>query len=287
MWNTPKKLLKMKYDLRSRSELTQRIVAAVLGAIIIIGSILWNEWAYFGVFFIICAFCLHEFYQLMGLDGNLPLKTYGTLNGLFFFTLTFLVEKRLVPDKYYLLVFLSLSAVYLIKLYIARDPRPFTSIAYTFLGIVYVGIPFALLNMSVFYDGKYHYEVIIGSLFILWASDTGAYFTGRLFGKRKLFERVSPKKTWEGSFGGGFFALCMGLLFSNYFHSLNFVQWICISIIIVVAGTYGDLVESLFKRSIRIKDSSKSIPGHGGFLDRFDGLLIASPFIVAFIRLFP
>ncbi len=276
----------MKYNLRSKSELTQRIVAALFGAAVIIGSILWNEWTYFATFFVICGFCLHEFFRLVGLDGNLPLKTYGTLNGLFFFVLTFLVEKRILPEKFYLLGFITLSAVYLIKLYIARDLRPFTSIAYTFLGILYVGVPFALLNLSVFFDGRYHYEIIIGSLFILWASDTGAYFSGRFFGRRKLFERVSPKKTWEGSIGGGVLALCMGLLFSNYFHSLNLLQWVCISVIIVVAGTYGDLVESLFKRSIHIKDSGRAIPGHGGFLDRFDGLLIASPFIVAFIRFF-
>ncbi len=276
----------MKYNLRSKSELTQRFIAALFGAIVITGSIAWNEWAYFGIIFIICGFCLHEFYSLLGLHGNLPLKTYGTLNGLFLFTLTFLIEKEIWPHQYYLFIFLSLSAVYLIKLYIVRDKNPFENIAYTFLGILYVAVPFALLNMAVFLDGEYHYEVIIGSLFILWASDTGAYFSGRFFGRRKLFERVSPKKTWEGSIGGGLFALCMGFGFSQYFHSLNLLQWLCISTIIVVAGTYGDLVESLFKRSIQIKDSGHSIPGHGGFLDRFDGLLIASPFIVAFIRLF-
>lgn len=276
----------MRYNLRSKSELTQRFVAALLGAIVMIGSIVWNEWAYFGIFFFICGFCLHEFYKLVGLHGNLPLKTYGTITGVFIYTLTFLIEKGILEDQNYLFVFIGLSAVYLIKLYIARDPSPFKNIAYTFLGILYVGVPFSLLNMAVFLNGEYHYEIIIGSLFILWASDTGAYFSGRLFGKRKLFERVSPKKTWEGSIGGGLFALCMGFGFSQYFYSLNLFQWMCISIIIVVAGTYGDLVESLFKRSMSIKDSGRTIPGHGGFLDRFDGLLIASPFIVAFIRLF-
>lgn len=275
----------MKYNLKHKPELTQRVIAALFGVIVITGAIIWNEWAYFAIFFIICTFCLLEFYSLLGLRGNLPLKTYGTVNGLFIYTLTFLVEIKILHQKYYLLIFLAFSVVYLIKLYVSTDLTPFRNIAYTFLGILYVGVPFALLNMSVFLDGTYHYEIIIGFLFILWASDTGAYFSGRLFGKRKLFERVSPKKTWEGSIGGGAFALFMGFLFAQYFHSLNLVQWLSISVIIVVAGTYGDLVESLFKRSIKIKDSGKSIPGHGGFLDRFDGLLIAAPFIVAFIKL--
>ena len=185
-----------------------------------------------------------------------------------------------------MLIFISLSAVYLIKLYIKKDITPFTNIAFTFLGIIYVGIPFALLNLAIFYDNSYNYEIILGSLFMLWASDTGAYFAGKNFGRRKLFERVSPKKTWEGSVGGTIAAVSVGIVLSYYFTSMPIWKWIAISLIIVVAGTYGDLVESLFKRSIRIKDSGRSIPGHGGFLDRFDGLLIAAPFIVAFVRLF-
>ncbi len=275
----------MKFRLRNQPELTQRVVAAVLGAAVIVNAIVWNEWGYFAVFFFICMVSIQEFYQLLGLDGNLPLKSFGTVNALLIYTFTFLIERGTMHPKYYLLVFLGFSAVYLIKLYIKKDLKPFMNIGFTFLGILYVGVPFALLNLAVFFDGQYHFEIVLGTLFILWASDTGAYFSGKTFGKRKLFERVSPKKTWEGSIGGGVLALGMGLLFSVYFPSLNTWQWAAISLIIVVTGTYGDLVESLFKRSMMIKDSGRAIPGHGGFLDRFDGLLIASPFIVAFIRL--
>lgn len=276
----------MKFALNNYSELQQRVAAAVVGAAIILSAILWNEWAYFIVFFCICLLSMQEFYKLLGLEGNLPLKTYGTFNGLLLFTLTFLIEHGTLHGKYYHLVFIGLSTVYLIKLYIKRDPKPFTSIAFTFLGIIYVALPFSLLNMAIFFDGSYHYELILGSLFILWASDTGAYFSGRMFGRRKLFERVSPKKTWEGSIGGALLAIATGMLFSYFTHTFQPWQWFCFSAIIVVAGTYGDLVESLFKRSISVKDSGRSIPGHGGFLDRFDGLLIAAPFIVAFVRLF-
>jgi len=129
-------------------------------------------------------------------------------------------------------------------------------------------------------------SIIMGLLFTLWASDTGAYFAGKTFGRRPLFARVSPKKTWEGSVGGGVAALLMAGVFSYFYNILSPWQWLVIAVLIVVAGTYGDLVESLFKRSIHIKDSGTVIPGHGGFLDRFDGLLIASPVIVVFIRLF-
>src|SRR5262249_33725331 len=129
-------------------------------------------------------------------------------------------------------------------------------------------------------------EIIFGCLFILWASDTGAYFAGTLFGRRKLFERISPKKSWEGAVGGALLAIVFAILMNAFFHSLQLWQWLSIAVIIIVGGTFGDLIESLLKRSIVIKDSGTSLPGHGGFLDRFDGLLISAPFIVAFLEIF-
>ncbi|MGB0524127.1 MAG: phosphatidate cytidylyltransferase [Flammeovirgaceae bacterium] len=276
----------MRSAFNNLPELTQRIITALVGGAFLLTAIIYTEWTYFIVFFLICMFSCLEFYKLLGLDGNLPLKTYGTLSSLFIYGLTFFIAKGILDTQYYLLIFVALSAVYLIKLYIKKDKSPFANIAFTFLGIIYVGVPFALMNLAVFYQGEYRFEILLGALFILWANDTGAYFAGKNFGHRKLFKRVSPKKTWEGSIGGGILAVGIGVAVSFYFGVLPLWKWVSISVIIAVAGTYGDLVESLFKRSIRIKDSGKSIPGHGGFLDRFDGLLIASPFIVAFVRLF-
>jgi phosphatidate cytidylyltransferase len=275
-------------SLNKYSELQQRIIAAIIGAAVIVGGVIYSQWAYYGIFLFICMATIQEFYRLLGLDGNLPLKTYGTFNAVALFTVSFLVETGLIKSRWYFMIFMSLAAIYLIKLYLKRDTNPFKNIAYTFLGIIYVGLPFALLNHAVFFDQQYHFEVILGALVILWASDSGAYFSGKTFGRRKLFERVSPKKTWEGSIGGALLALLMGfaasIIFKDY-GPLQLWQWLMFSMIIVIAGTYGDLVESLFKRSINIKDSGQSIPGHGGFLDRFDGLLIASPFIAGFLEL--
>ncbi len=276
----------MRSTLNKHSELTQRVIAGATGACIILCAVFLSEWSYFIVFFCICMFSMLEFYKLLGLDGNLPLKTYGTLNGLLMFSLSFFIEKRMLSNEFYLLIFLGLSVVYVIILYKKADEKPFASIAFTFLGIIYVGAPFALLNMLVFARGEYHYEIILGLLFMLWASDTGAYFAGKNFGKRPLFPRVSPKKTWEGSIGGAVTALSMALAFANFYPIFSLAEWLFTSILIVVGGTYGDLVESLFKRSIHIKDSGTAIPGHGGFLDRFDGLLVAAPVLVVFIKLF-
>jgi phosphatidate cytidylyltransferase len=281
-WLNP---LKMNAFLSKFSELQLRVMAALVGGVVILAALYWNEWSYFGVFFVICGLAMWEFYRLLGLDGNLPLKTFGTINGLFLYALTFLVEKYRLDTELYLLIFISLSGVYFIKLYVKKDDKPFRNIAYTFLGVFYVAVPFSLLNLAMFINHVYSHQVLLGALFILWASDTGAYFSGRAFGRHKLFMRVSPKKTWEGSIGGALLAVGTAYIISLYFNDLTTWKWLCSALIIVVAGTYGDLVESLFKRSIHIKDSGSAIPGHGGFLDRFDSLLLSAPFIVAFVRL--
>jgi phosphatidate cytidylyltransferase len=268
------------------NNLTQRIITGLLGAAGIITAVCINEWTYCLVFCIICLFSLLEFYKLAGLDGVLPQKTFGTICGVSIFILSFFIEKGTISYRYYFLIFPIVSCVYMIKLYKKFERKPFTNIAFTFLGIFYVAVPIALLNIAVFENGYYNYEIMFGCLFILWASDTGAYFAGTFFGRRKLFERISPKKSWEGFFGGAILALIFSYGLSQFFQTISLTQWIIVGLIIIVGGTFGDLVESLLKRSIEIKDSGSSIPGHGGFLDRFDGLLISAPFIVAYLEIF-
>ncbi|MBL0743401.1 phosphatidate cytidylyltransferase [Chryseolinea lacunae] len=275
----------MTNSLSKYNNLTQRIIAGVLGSAGIITAVCLNEWTYCAVFFIICLFSLLEFYKLAGLDGLVPQKTFGTFCGVAIFLLSFFIEKGDVSYRFYFLIFPIVSCVYMIKLYKKFERKPFTNIAFTFLGIFYVAVPFALLNVAAFENGTYNYQIIFGCLFILWASDTGAYFAGTFFGKRKLFERISPKKSWEGFFGGALLALIFAYGVSRYFETLTLTQWMIVGVIIIVGGTFGDLVESLLKRSIEIKDSGTAIPGHGGFLDRFDGLLISAPFIVAFLEI--
>ena len=227
-----------------------------------------------------------EFYKLSGLDGMVPLKTFGTIIGTLIFCATFLIEIRHISYRYYFLLFPLVACIYMIKLYKKLERKPFTNIAFTILGIIYVATPFALLTIATFEEGTYNYEIMLGCLLILWANDTGGFIAGTLFGKTKLFERISPKKSWEGAVGGAVLGLAFAWGISNYFETLAFWQWMVISVVIIIGGDYGDLVESLLKRSIEIKDSGDSLPGHGGFLDRFDGLLISAPFIVAFLEIF-
>lgn len=276
----------MRSRLDKYSNLTQRIVAALIGATVLIGALYFGPYSYFLVFLLLVILAQLEFYHLAGLDGMVPLKTFGTLTGVMVFIIMYLVESSYLRQDYYFIIFPVIMCIFLIKLYRPLDKKPFTSIAFTILGIVYVALPFSLMSMIVFRYGDYNPLIAIGILLILWASDTGAYFAGTRFGKRKLFERISPKKSWEGSIGGTILAILMSIVVGYNFELLPLWQWIGVATLIVVGGTYGDLVESLFKRSILIKDSGNFIPGHGGFLDRFDGLLIAVPFIVAFLKIF-
>lgn len=276
----------MKSSLNRFGGLKQRVVTALIGAMVVISGTVYDKWTYFVVFLLVSMLTQWEFYHLTRIDSKLPLRVWGTFIGTIFFSLTFLVEAKILEPIYFLVLFPLLTSVFVIKLYKKEDEEPFTNVAYTFLGIIYVAIPFALLNIIAFETGSYSFEIVLGILLIIWASDTGAYFSGISIGRKKLFERVSPKKTWEGSIGGGVLALVMAYVLSLNFYDLNTVQWFVAAGLTVITGIYGDLVESIFKRSIEIKDSGNTLPGHGGFLDRFDSLLVALPFMVVFIKIF-
>ena len=278
--------MRSRFNITKYSNLVQRSITSLVGAALILAALIYSDWTYFLIFATILGMSQMEFYKLSGLDGMLPLKSFGTILGLLIFALTFMVEKEYLPHEYLYLIFPLVSLTFFIKLYKKTDKKPFTGVAYTYLGIFYVAVPISLLNLAVFsVDAVYHYEILIGCLLILWASDSGAYFAGTRFGKTKLFERVSPKKSWEGFLGGAFSAIVVAFVISQYFIVLEDWKWLVIAGIIIIAGTYGDLIESLFKRSIEIKDSGSVLPGHGGFMDRFDGLLLSAPFITAFLKI--
>jgi phosphatidate cytidylyltransferase len=276
----------MIQNITNKSNLTQRVISALIAAPLILFSIFYSPYTFWLLFLFITVMTQYEFYRLLKMGGGLPLKIYGTVCGAVLVSLTFFVETfKLSFESYYVMVPL-LTTTFFIKLYKKKDKRPFENLAYTFLGIIYVAIPFALINELAFLKKSFQPLLPIGVLLTLWINDSGAYFSGRFLGKRKLFERISPKKTWEGFVGGGLFALLFAYFYAKYTETLSSTEWLIIAGIIVVTGTLGDLVESLFKRSMDIKDSGSMIPGHGGFLDRFDGLLLSMPFILTFIKLY-
>jgi len=154
------------------------------------------------------------------------------------------------------------------------------------LPLLYVLIPFSLLaQIPSIINNTYNPYIIFGILIIIWSNDTFAYLIGKNFGKRKLFEKVSPKKTIEGFIGGLTFGVISALIIAYTTSSLSILHWIVLSIIISIFGTIGDLVASKFKREANIKDSSNLIPGHGGFLDRLDSLIFISSFVYLYLQL--
>lgn len=266
------------------SQLKKRSLSALIAIPVVLAAIQWNAWSYFALFLLVTTLAMLEFYQLVSLGGISPNKWVGISGGTTTYILAFLHAHGKAPGSYLYLLCPIVVLIFLIELY-KKSTAPFTNIAYTLLGMVYVGGPFALLHIAAFAQGAYSHEIIIGTLLILWANDTGAYLVGSNVGKHKLFKRISPHKSWEGTVGGAVLALIVGYGVASYLNIISLNTWLGISGIIVVVGTYGDLVESMLKRSLNIKDSGHIIPGHGGLLDRFDSFLLAVPCITALIKL--
>jgi phosphatidate cytidylyltransferase len=267
-----------------KSNLAQRIVFGTLGAVVVVAAVSWNLWSFFALFFLITLFALYEFFSLLNQSGIYVNRVFALLGGGFFFLVNYLVQAEVAPIATYYALIAFIFLLFLLELF-QQNNQPFFRIANTFLGIVYISVPLSFFSGLAFITGTYNWQLPMGMLLLLWANDIGGYAAGRLMGKTKLFERVSPKKTWEGSIGGAVLAMITAAVITHYFNALGGFHWYVLAAIIVVFGSLGDLVESLLKRSLHVKDSGHLIPGHGGFLDRFDGLLIAAPFLVAYLKL--
>jgi phosphatidate cytidylyltransferase len=267
--------------------ITRTLTGAGIVSIIIAGIVI-HPYVFFAVFLGITIAGLWEFYRLSLKENAKPQKILGTFVGAMLFAACFFHAFFAMPFKWMLLL-IPFSALIFISELFRKNERPFTNLAFTFLGVIYLGVPFALFNYLVFDATKanqFNFEILLGFFILQWISDTGAYLVGSQIGRRKLFERISPKKSWEGSIGGAVLCLAAAWALSLYFSSLGQIHWIVVSILIVIFGTLGDLVESLFKRSIQVKDSGSILPGHGGILDRFDAVLISAPVVYAYIELF-
>ena len=271
------------------SNLTERILTAILFVIVLLGSIIQSEFASSILFFVIILLCQREFYLFFKSTDIRPQSIIGIIGGLLFFTFSFFARQAKIESSTLFLIIPLAFLIFVFELF-RNKKNPIANIAYTILGIIYISVPFTLLHELSYYKNlsfstDYNYAILIGYFFVLWANDTGAYFVGRAIGKTKLFERISPKKTWEGALGGALFGLLVGYINALLFPELNLATWLILALLIIVFGSLGDLVESLFKRSLNIKDSGKLLPGHGGVLDRFDGIFISAPIVYTYLRL--
>jgi len=270
------------------NNLATRSLTAVFFIIVMVGSILLGQNVFSVLLFIITILSLNEFISLSTNDKVQPALWPTLITGGITYTFLAANAMGITEAKWLFVIIPFIFLLFIIELWRNRK-YPFSNIALSLAGVFYIALPFGLLMY--FFDpvtliGPVHYGIVLGFLLILWLNDTGAYFIGSLFGKHKLFERISPGKTWEGSAGGALFALLTAWGLSFVFHRLDVVQWLILALITIIAGTLGDLVESMLKRSLGIKDSGNILPGHGGILDRFDAVLLSAPFVFVYLALF-
>ncbi len=264
------------------SNFWQRTITGILFVATLVTCILWNEYSFFALFFVITALALHEFYTLVKQQADVN-PFVGAAGGLLLFTASFLQAKGFVFFDTYLIYGLFIAGLLIAELWRKKE-NPINNWAYYLLGQVIVALPFSLLSFLVFQGIYFPYFLLL--LFVLiWANDTGAYCIGMLFGRHRLFERISPKKSWEGFFGGLALAVIVAVLVCTRFFHWPIGVSVGFALLVVIFGTLGDLCESLFKRTLNVKDSGNILPGHGGILDRFDSLLLAAPIIYIYMQL--
>lgn len=284
--------------------LITRTIFGVLFVVIMIGGIVWRPDSFILLFAIITGMTVWEYTGLVSSKGIVVNRFISTVAGVYFY-LAVAAWCIGLTDGFIVLVPYIITIIYLFisELYLKRQD-PIGSWAYTMLGQMYIAIPFSLINLLAFgitdnsSEPSYNWLLPLSLFIFLWANDTGAYCVGSLLGKHRLFQRISPKKSWEGSIGGAILVMLIAYAigYTNnmtlydadnqptlFSASLSIIEWMGLGAVVVVFGTWGDLVESLFKRTLGIKDSGNVIPGHGGMLDRFDSSLMAIPAAVAYL----
>lgn len=276
------------------SNLITRTITGVLFVTCVVVSFL-APFAMEVLFALVTGLTLWEYCGLVNAEKGVQVNRFiSTVAGVYLFFATGGFCSGMVPTGAVFIPYL-LTVIYLFisELYSGSE-NAIEDWAHTMLGQMYIALPFSTINMLAFNGGAngqtvYNYIVPLCVFIFLWTNDTGAYCSGSLFGKHKLFPRISPGKTWEGSVGGGLLVLVAAAIVYHFFPhiesemGLSLIEWMGLGLVIVVFGTWGDLVESLFKRTLGIKDSGNILPGHGGMLDRFDSSLMAMPAAVVYL----
>ncbi len=270
-----------------RNIITRALTGLVFVAAIA-GSILFSREIFAVLFLGVALLALNEFFHLLNTGKKINVQAVtGSLALILMYSSIALVSLDYTGKQMLLLNLLIPVFIFISELY-KKNESPIQNIALTLLGIIYIGLPLALLNM--FFNpelstGQYDPGLLLGFFIIIWAYDSFAYLTGMLLGKHRLFPRISPKKSWEGTIGGFIFGLLASFILSKFFIEFDLINWMIIASIIMIFGTFGDLSESMLKRSLKIKDSGKILPGHGGLLDRFDAVLLAAPAVFVYLNL--
>ncbi|MBQ5899259.1 MAG: phosphatidate cytidylyltransferase [Alistipes sp.] len=266
-----------------------RTASGAVMLIVVLGAMLLSKWSFMALMSVIAIGGMWEFYRFSQKAGYEPMKVLGIFTGVVMLcaglALSMFFDSANSGNALVLLV-ASMAALVLIvplmficELY-RKSATPIANIATSLLGALYVALPMALLIVTpmLLGGGEWNPWIMILYIFIIWANDVFAYLFGITLGRHRLFERISPKKSWEGFFGGLLGAMAMGWVAATILGA-SVPMWIGLALVAAISGVFGDLVESLMKRSVDIKDSGNIIPGHGGWLDRFDALILSAPFV--------
>ena len=268
-----------------------RALTGIIFVVVLISAIYIHPIFFLILFCIITGLTLWEFGGLVKHYENANLqRTVNVLGGVYLFIATFVYANGLTDGKIFLPYLLFIMLTMIAELYY-KAPNPINNWAFTLFAQVYCAGSFSILNFIGAEPGTpgamSHTPLFIMAIFIfVWLDDTGAYLVGSLIGKHKLFERISPKKSWEGFFGGLILSLASSQAFAWFAPEINRMNWLGLAATVVLFGTWGDLIESLLKRTLGVKDSGNVLPGHGGMLDRFDSVMLAVPASYIYIELF-
>ncbi len=270
-------------------KLITRAITGIVLVVVMLTSILVSEYSFAVLFLFILTTSIFEFNHLFKQSEIKPNQTLSYITSAVLFVLSFLSAKGSIEHRYIWSILPFLLAVMASELY-RKKTRPVENIAIAILSITYIALPISLINFIVFpnflKNSTYSPQLLIAIFSLIWIYDSGAYLVGVSIGRHRLFERISPKKSWEGAIGGTIFAIVASYFISGIIPEIKMVHWFAISVVLVISATFGDLTESMFKRYFGIKDSSHILPGHGGMLDRFDSLFFVVPAIFAYIKVF-
>ena len=280
------------------NELWLRIITGIIFIVVMVGGMIWNEYSFLVLFALITSLCIREYHNII--DFNLSgerswkraAKYINICFGLTILCLFFVVGQQSISNDYLLVLTLFPGIWFIIEMY-GNSKKPFTNVAFNATALLYVAIPLACAAFLVFSKGHYKPQYLLAILFFAWSNDSWAYVFGRLFGKHQLSPKYSPKKSVEGTVGGivctqgfGYLAfILIPLVFPNTHHPTQLHHWLILAGLTSILSNYGDLAESMIKRNLNVKDSGSSLPGHGGFLDRFDGLLFTIPACTLYVNL--